>query len=108
MNDSSKLFAMVLATVRAPVQVAGLVAKGNVESVHPSCSAEIIATLRALAVQGLADPDATIRKTANNIVATLARQLHALETWKDLFPTLVTLCQNPNELYAVELFADLW
>lgn len=79
-------------------QLSGLVAKGNVELVYKSCGPEVLATLRTMALQGLVDPDNVIRKTANNIVSTLARQSQALKSWKDLFPALTSLMQNPNEL----------
>ena len=92
-------FEPILTAVRAcTLQVAGLVARGNIQHVYGSCTPQVIAALRALALQGLTDPEYNVRKTANNIVSTLARQSHSLETWKDLFPALTALVQNPNEL----------
>ncbi len=86
---------------RAPyslLQLAGLVARGNIHHVHTSCTDIVRASLRGMSIGCLADAEANIRRTANNLVSTLARQSRALEEWKELFPALVSLTENPNPL----------
>lgn len=85
------------ALLSSHLQLAGLVARGNIEHVYKSCGEAVVVGMRSMALQGLADAVPIIRKGSNNIVATLARQLHALDTWRDLFPSLVALAKSGND-----------
>lgn len=82
------------------VQLAGLVARGNVERVVPSMPVPLLRVMQVLLLMGLTDTEDVVRSTTNNIVSTVAR--HRLQGWADLFPFLQKLMDPAgNPAYVV-------
>jgi hypothetical protein len=85
--------ASAASAVRAAYQLAGLVARSNLEHALETLPAPMVHLSQLLVLGGLVDSEADIRATAKNVVCTIARTRTALEGWLDLFPFLIRMLQ---------------